>query len=172
VFRSTPEDTMTINKFAAQTITREASLAALVDLYRHHAAAQRRMVSRRNRVVVRSRHTVDPKWTERSLDVFMSHDSMMDAVRDRLRELGMQHLALQLQHEDTAYRRRAWRRISGERDERVTAKIDATLRRTRRVIAAIRAGMPSWKCASQTGHVAHVWTGPADHQWLCQGTAH
>jgi hypothetical protein len=150
-----------------QTLVTAANLTALIDLYRHHAAAQRRMVSSRNRVVVRSRNTVNPEWSERSLNAFNAHGDMMDAVRTRLGELGYGHLALQLQYEDTAYRRRAWRVISGET---VSGNITHAIRTTRRVIAAIRAEVPTWTCADRMSHPAHIWTGPAHTDWLCKGT--
>lgn len=161
-----------ITTTAAKTLTRTSNLAALIDLYRHHAKLARRMVARRNHAAVAAggRYpSIDAaRWNTRSFTAYEGHMTMVHAVRERLHEIGHADLALALQQEDTAYRRRSWRVISGDR---VSPEIRYTISRTRQVIAAIRDGLPRWRCGDDMHHVAHVWNRRIDPatNWLCTG---
>lgn len=90
-----------------------ATTANQITEYRRHAAAQRRMVTARNRVHLAGDQ---PVWTERSLLASEAHQEARSAIDTALRDAGHGELADALNAEAQVRSTLAWSTLSGKDD--------------------------------------------------------
>lgn len=142
-------------------------LADLIDTYRRHGKAQRRMIAWRNRRLI-ANPELGPgsTWDTRSFDAFDRHSDAMTATLATLRDYGFDHLAAALKREYEALAKIARQHHYGEP---VDVPMRAKLTDARRVIRVVLCDLPRWRCADTDVHTPHQWTGPGRQQWVCPG---
>lgn len=118
-----------------------ATIASQITRYRRHAAAQRRMVTARNRVHLAGDR---PLWTERSLLASEAHQDARSAIDTALRDAGHGELADALNAEAQVRSQLAWSTLSGKDDvATLTGQLSAILKIVRAAVVTPAAGQVS-----------------------------
>jgi hypothetical protein len=107
MFRTTPE---------APEAAMSTTITDQIREYRHHAAAQRRMVTARNRrhLAAGEKSTGEAMWTERSLQVTEAHQRARTDISIALQEADQRELASALAAEAQALSQLAWSKLKGK----------------------------------------------------------